>query len=192
MATLSVAHSAMESRTTDDSTWRDRSVDLAGKNASTRYKYPSTAFDFSGNATKIEFVLPYNDDSNTAFTTSLYVGNSSVDGVATIPSKCTKIGTFPSTIGDSTASGTLTLTITDATTINTFLTQIKSGLYIYIYGSNASTSTSIECKNSFRVNITYSSVVAYIYDGGWKTATPYVYNGEWQEATPAIYDSGWV
>ena len=192
MATLTVTHTSMESRTSDDSTWRDRSADYAGTYSSTRYKYSSSAFNFTGTASKIVFTLPYNDNSSTSFQTSLYVGPTSIGAVSTIPSNATKIGTFPATIGDSTASGTLTLTITNASTINTFLNAIATNPCIYIYGSNNTTGQTIECKSTFSITITYSTTTMYVYSGGWKAVTPYVYTSSgWKEATPSVYSGGW-
>lgn len=191
MATLTVKHTSMQSRTGSDSTWRDRSVDYAGTYASTRYQYASGAFSFTGTATKIVFTLPYKDDSDTAFQTSLYVGPTSIGAVSTIPSNSTKIGTFPATNGDATSTGTLTLTITDSSTINTFLNAIATNRCIYIYGSNISKGMVIECQSSFSITITYSTTTIYVYNGGWKAATPYVYNGGWKQASPSVYSGGW-
>lgn len=191
MATLTVTHTSMQSRKGDDTTWRDRNTDLAGTYSSTRYQYSSSAFNFSGTASKIEFILPYNDNNSTSFITSLYVGPTSIGAVSTIPANSTKIGNFPATIGDSTASGTLTLTITDSSTINTFLTAIAANPCIYIYGSNIKKGLTIECKSTFSVKITYSTTTIYVYNGGWKAATPYVYNGGWKQANPSVYSGGW-
>ena len=43
----------------------------------------------------------------------------------------------------------------------------------------------------FRLTVNYNAPSIYVYDGGWKEATPYVYNGGWKEAGPSVYSGGW-
>ena len=45
--------------------------------------------------------------------------------------------------------------------------------------------------NYFRLTVNYNAPSIYVYNGGWKEATPYVYSGGWKQANPSVYSGGW-
>lgn len=182
MATT-ITSSNVTSNGSGDSTWRNRSENYGGGYSAARFLFTGTNFPTS--AVKITVSLSCNEDSNTAFTPYLYVGDSSPSDYSQVDSKCTKVGTFSSTKGSASWSGTLTCTITSSSTISTFLSKIRTGNYLYITGTNTSSkSVNVDCKT---LTVTLEDNLCYVWNGSsWKGATPYVYNGGWHEASVKI------
>lgn len=131
---MSITSTDVQSSYGDGLSWRDRSINRAGGYSGARFLF--SASDFPSAARTITFTLSCNENTNTAFTPYLWVGDSSPDDYTDIASTCWQFAALSTTPGDASWSGELTATITDASTIATFLSKIKSQLYIYIHGTN--------------------------------------------------------
>lgn len=122
-----------------------------------------SASDLPSSASSITLSLYGKQTAGDAFGPYVYVGDSSIKTYSNIEGSATKYGVFSQTKGD---KGYNTLTCVIDTEATTFLTELKNKLYVYLYGSNPtySSSTAFHCV----------SLTIKIHDG----ATTYVWGSK--------------